>query len=146
MKILSDEDTIWYELMRRLTALGAPYGCSFVSFPHRYRGRKIPDEQVPGICRSEGATALITTNYKDFASELVYLQALLDAGVSVIVLRQPNPRTDTPDVNYQVALIAPYLRNIVRRLTRTKEPLLFVMNKSGPRIERVQDLLDRRSP
>lgn len=145
MKILSDEDTIWYELMRRLTALGAPYGCSFVSFPHRYRGRKIPDEQVPGICRSEDAAALITINYKDFASELVYLQALLDAGVSVIVLRQPNPRTDTPDVNYQVALMEPYLRNIVRRLTRTKEPLLFVMNKSGPRIERVQDLLDRRS-
>lgn len=145
MKILSDEDTIWDELMRRLTALGAPYGCSFVSFPHQYRGRKIRDEHVPGICRREGAAALITTNYKDFASKVVYLQALLDAGVSVIVLRQPNPRTDNPDVHYQVALIAPYLRNIVRRLTRTEEPLLFVMNKGGPRIERLQDLLDRRS-
>jgi hypothetical protein len=42
-------------------------------------------------------------------------------------------------------LIEPYLRSIVRRLARTSEPLLFVMNKSGPRIERVQDLLDRRS-
>ena len=145
MKILSDEDTIWYELMRRLTALGAPYGCSFVSFPYRYQGRKIPDEQVPGICRSEGATALITTNYKDFPSKVVYLQALLDAGVSVIVLRQPNHRANTPDVDYQVALIEPHLRYIVRRLERTDEPLLFVMNKSGRRVQRVQDLMDRRS-
>ena len=87
MKVLSDEDTIWYELMQRLTALGAPYGCSFVSLPHRYRGRKIPDERVPGICKSEGATALITINYKDFATHLVYYQALLNAGVSAIVLR-----------------------------------------------------------
>lgn len=145
MKILSDEDTIWNELMQRLTALGAPYGCSFVSFPHRYRNRKIPDDQVPEICRNEDAVALITINYKDFASELVYLQALLDAGVSVIVLRQPNPRTDIPDVNYQVALLEPHLRNIVRRLARTNEPLLFTMNKSGPRIQRLQELIDHRS-
>lgn len=145
MKILSDEDTIWYELMERLTALGVPYGCSFASFPHRYRGRRIPDEQVPEICRSEDAAALITINFKDFASELVYLQALLDSGVSVIVLRQPNSRVVTPDVDYQVALIEPHLRYIVRRLERTDEPLLFVMNKSGRRVQRVHDLLDRRS-
>jgi hypothetical protein len=144
VKILSDEDTIWPELMQRLTALGAPYGCSFVSLPHRYRGRRVPDERMPEICRSEDAVALITINYKDFASELVYLQALLDAGVSVIVLRQPNPRMDTPDVYYQVALIEPHLRYIVRRLTRTDEPLLFVMNKKGRRVRRVQDLMDRR--
>lgn len=145
MKILSDEDTTWDELMQRLSMIGSAYGCSFVSLPHRYRGHSIPDEEIPGICRREDATALITINYKDFASKVVYLQALLDAGVSVIVLRQPNPRTDTPDVNYQVALIEPYLRNIVRRLMQTNEPLLFMMNKSGPRIERLQDLLDRRS-
>jgi predicted AAA+ superfamily ATPase len=145
VKILSDEDTIWDELMQRLTALGAPYGCSFVSFPHRYRGRKIPDEEVPEICRSEDADALITINYKDFASELVYLQALLDAGVSVIVLRQPNPRVNTPDVDYQVALIEPHLRYIVRRLEQTDEPLLFVMNKSGRRVRRVQELMGRGS-
>lgn len=131
--------------MGRLSALGSPYGCSFVPFPHRYRGRSIPDEEVPGICRREDAAALITINYKDFAAELVYLQALLNAGVSVIVLRQPNPRVDTPDVNYQVALIEPYLRNIVRRLRQTDEPLLFVMNKSGPRIRRLQELIDRGS-
>jgi hypothetical protein len=98
VKILSDENTIWDELMQRLTALGAPYGCSFVSFPPRYRNRSIPDDDVPEICRQEDAAALMTMNYKDFASRVVYLQALLDAGVSVIVLRQPNPRTDTPDL------------------------------------------------
>ena len=106
----------------------------------------IPDGEVPGICRGEGATALITINYKDFARHLVYYQALLYAGMSAIVLRQPNPHTHTPDVNYQVALIEPYLRSIVRRLEKTDEPLLFVMNRSGPRTHRLQDLIDRLSP
>ena len=145
MKILSDEDTTWDELMERLDALGAAYGCSFVALPHRYRNRSIPDEEVPGICRGEGATALITINYKDFARHLVYYQALLDAGMSAIVLRQPNPHTDTPDVDYQVALIEPHLRYIVRRLENTVEPLLLVVNKSGPRTHRLQELIDRLS-
>lgn len=145
MKILSDEDTAWDELLGRLSALGSAYGCSFAPLPHRYRGRAIPDEEVPGICRREDATALITINYKDFAAELVYVQALLDEGISAIVLRQPNPRTDIPNADYQVALIEPHLRNIVRRLAQTDEPLLFVMNKSGPRISRLQDLIDRLS-
>ncbi len=80
MKILSDEDTIWPELMERLTELGAEFGCSFVSFPPPYRDRKIPDEQVPGICRREDAAALLTINYMDFAARLPYYQALLSEG------------------------------------------------------------------
>ena len=93
MKVLSDEDSIWPELMKRLTELGAEHGCEFVSFPPSYRGRKIPDERVPGICRREGAAALLSINVHDFAARLVYFQALLGAGVSAIVLRPPNPHT-----------------------------------------------------
>jgi hypothetical protein len=66
----------------------------------------------------------------------------MSAGVSAIVLRQPNPNTDIPDVDYQVALMQPRLRNIVRRLERTDEPLLFVINKSSVRTNRLQDLID----
>ncbi len=145
MKILSDEDTIWPELMDRLTELGSEYGCIFVSFPLPYRGRKIPDEEVPGICRREDATTLITINKKDFAARLPYYQALLSEGVSAIVLRQPNPKTNTPDVDYQVALVQPRLRNIVKRLRRTEEPLLFVLSKSSMRVHRLQDLIDQLS-
>ncbi len=132
--------------MVRLDALGSAYGCSFVPFPLRYRGRRIPDEEVPGICRREDATALITINYMDFAARLPYYQALLSEGVSAIVLRQPNPGTDTPDVDYQVALVEPHLRNIVRRLRQNDEPLLFVLNKSSMRIKRLQQLVDQLSP
>ncbi len=57
------------------------------------------------------------------------------------VLRQPNPTTDAPDIEHQVALIEPHLRTIVRRLKRTDEPLLFVINKSGIRINRLQELI-----
>lgn len=145
MKILSDEDTIWDELMERLSELGSEYGCSFVSFPRRYRNRSIPDEEVPAICRREGAAALLTINYREFARHLVYYQALLSAGVSAIVLRQPNPNTDIPDVDYQVALVESHLGTIVRRLERANEPLLFVLNKIGIRINRLRDLIDRFS-
>lgn len=145
MKILSDEDTAWDELMTRLDVLGSAYGCNFVPFPLPYRGHKIPDEEVPRICRREDATALITINYMDFAARLPYFQALLSEGVSAIVLRQPNPGTDTPDVDYQVALVQPHLRSIVRQLRRTDEPLLFVLNKSSKRVRRLQDLIDQLS-
>ncbi len=145
MKILSDEDTIWPELHDRLNKLGSLYGCELVPFPHRYRNRSIPDTEVPEICRCEGALSLLTINYKDFARHLVYYQALLNAGVSAVVLRQPNPKTDTPDVDYQVALLQPRLRGIVAQLKRTEEPLLFVVNKSGVRTKRLQELINRRS-
>ncbi len=145
MKILSDEDTIWEELMERLSELGSEYGCSFVSWPRPYRNRSIPDEEVPEICRREGATALLTLNYKEFARHLVYYQALMGAGVSLIVLRQPNPNTYTPNVDYQVALVEPHLRNIVRRLERANEPLAFVINKSRVCTNRLQDLIARFS-
>lgn len=132
-------------MIDRLNVLGSEYGCSFVSFPSFRRNLATPDEEVPEICRREQAAALLSTNYKEFARHLIYYQALLSAGVSAIVLRQPNPRTDTPDVDYQVALIEPHLRKVVGRLERTDEPLLFVINKSGVRINRLQDLIDRFS-
>ena len=87
--------------------------------------------------------ALLSTNYKEFGRHLLYYQALMSAGVSAIVLRQPNPRTDTPDVDYQVSLIQPRLRNIVGRLERTDEPLLIVLNKSGARIQKLSELINR---
>lgn len=33
MKILSDEDIIWTELIDRLNELGSEYDCSFIPFP-----------------------------------------------------------------------------------------------------------------
>jgi hypothetical protein len=141
--ILSDEDLIWTELHERLNELGSKYGCSFVPFPLQYRNRSIPDEEVPEICRREGAAALLSANYKEFARHLVYYQALLTAGVSAVVLRQPNPDTVEAEVDYQVALIEPHLRTIVRQLERTDEPLLFVINKSGMRPKRLRELMDR---
>lgn len=145
MKILSDEDMIWDELISRLNGLGSEYGCSFAPFPLSDRGLGVPDEEVPEICRREGAAALLTTNYKEFARHLIYYQALMGAGVSAIVLRQPNPRTAIPDVGYQVALIEPWLQTIVRKLEQADEPLLLVINKSGVRTNRLQDLIDKFS-
>lgn len=146
MKILSDEDTIWAELIDRLNQLCSKYGCNFVAFPEVYRDRSIPDDEVARICNREGAAALLTANYTDFAARIVYYQALLSEGISAVVLRQPNPRTDTPDVDYQVALIEAHLRNITRRLEKTNEPLLFILNKSGLRIRRLQELVEQLSP
>ena len=143
MIILCDEDLIWPELISRLNALGSEYGCTFVPLPPVHYGA--PDDEVARICRREGAAALLTTNVSDFGAKLVYYQALVDVGVSVIVPRQPNPETEPPDVGYQVALIEPHLEGIIRRLERTNEALLFSVNKSGVRPRSLQDLIDQRS-
>jgi hypothetical protein len=141
--ILCDEDLIWPELISRLNALSAQYGCRFVPLPPVHYGAA--DDEVARICRRQGAVALLTTNVTDFGAKLVYYQALVDAGVSVIVPRQPNPETEVPDVDYQVALIEPHLEAIVRRLEHTHEALLFSVNKSRVRPRRLQDLIDRIS-
>lgn len=65
MRILSDEDIIWTELIERLNELGSEHGCSFIPFPRSQRNRGVPDEEVPEICRREGAVALLSTNYKE---------------------------------------------------------------------------------
>lgn len=145
MKILSDEDLIWTELTNRLDELGSQYGCSFVALPIAHRGIATPDDEVARICRREGANALLTANYKDFAAKVVYYQALLSAGVSAVVLRQPNPRVEDPDIDYQLALVEPHLQRIVSRLNTTNEPLLFIINKSGLRIRRLQELINQLS-
>lgn len=144
MIILSDEDLIWPDLTERLNTLGAPHGCRFVPLPTVHYGAD-DDTEVARICSQQGAAALLTANYKDFAANVVYFQALVEAGVSVIVPRQPNPRTDAPDVDYQAALIGPHLEGIVRRLKRTDEAMLFTINKSGVRHRRLQELVDELS-
>jgi hypothetical protein len=141
--ILSDEDLIWPDLTIRLNALGSPYECSFVPLPSIHYGAD--DAEVARICRRQGAAALLTANYKDFAAKVVYFQALVEAGVSVIVPRQPNPQTERPDVDYQAALIGPHLEGIIRRLECTDEALLFTINKSGVRRRRLQELIEELS-
>ena len=42
-------------------------------------------------------------------------------------------------------MVEPHLGTIVRRLERANEPLLFVLNKSGIRINRLRELIDRFS-
>jgi hypothetical protein len=145
VKILSDEDLIWTELTNRLDELGAQYGCSFVALPIAHRGIATPDDEVARICQREGGAALLTANYKDFAAKVVYYQALLSAGGSAIVLRQPNPLLDDPDIDHQLALVERHLQRIVTRLQRTNEPLLFIINKSRLRIRRLQELIDQLS-
>lgn len=143
MIILSDEDLIWPELNSRLTAIGSQYGCTFVPLPPIHYGAD--DAEVARICRQQGAAALLTTNYKDFGAKLVYFQALVEAGVSVIFPRQPNQKTEVPDVDYQVDLIEPHLEGIIRRLRSTDEALLFTVNKSGVRRRPLRELIDELS-
>lgn len=143
MIILSDEDLIWPELNSRLNALSSQYGCRFVPLPPVHYGAD--DTEVARICKQQGAAALLTTNYKDFGAKLVYFQALVEAGVSVIFPRQPNQRQEIPDVDYQLALIGPHLEGIIRRLQNVDEALLFTVNKSGVRRRPLQELIDELS-
>lgn len=45
------------------------------------------DEDIPALCARERIDALITANYKDFGAKKMYYQALMEEGVSVIVIR-----------------------------------------------------------
>jgi hypothetical protein len=87
VKILLDEqlDTPDSVVGMALNAFASRHGCTFVSLQIEAPG--LSDPEIPGYCRRNGIAALVSANVKDFGARLVLYEALLRAGISVVVLR-----------------------------------------------------------
>jgi predicted nuclease of predicted toxin-antitoxin system len=69
-----------------LNVLQSRHGCRFLSL-RDLAPPKTQDIEIPEICRENGAIALVTADVKDFGAKKVYFEALLEAGVSVVTLK-----------------------------------------------------------
>lgn len=90
-----DENLSGLDLADTLNARGEEHGCTFVTFPERYEGAD--DEDLPGIAREVGATALLSINVQGFGAKEQYFRALVEGEPSKKTekgLEIPVPRAD----------------------------------------------------
>jgi hypothetical protein len=113
---------------RSLNIIGASHGCSFRSL--RLESPGLKDLDIPEYCRREGIDGLISANVRDFGAKLALYEALLAAGVSVVVIR-PQARKSL-SVEHQASLLAKHIRTIARDLQEAAPTrILLRVNESG---------------
>lgn len=85
------------------------------------------DPEIPPLCQSLEVTALVTVNYKDFGARKVYYQALLAAGVSVVVIR-PGKGRFTPE--QQASILTRHMARIRFELNAAEGPTLVKVTQT----------------
>ncbi len=127
MIVLMDEDLSSPVLAARLNALSRDSGCTFQTLPEYAEG--FDDADLPDVCNQEGAVALLTHDKSDFGAEIAVQQAVVTVGISVVMLRLPNQKTQRPDIDFLAGRIIEHLPSIVSALEGTQESLLIAVRK-----------------
>ncbi len=126
MRILLDEN-LWPELATALNAFERRYHITFLHINDIAPGAQ--DEDIPEICRAQEATALVSANVRDFGARRVIFEALLEAGVSVIVPRPSRRATLTPEV--QMSMLIRHIQRIASALRGSQGHLLLKLTEGG---------------
>ena len=126
MRVILDEN-LWPETATSLNAFESRFDLHFEHIHHIAPGAQ--DEEIPEICREQGATALVSANVKDFGARRVIFEALLAAGISVIVPRPSKRATLTPQV--QVAMLVRHIERMSVSLHHAAEPILLRVTEGG---------------
>jgi predicted nuclease of predicted toxin-antitoxin system len=137
VRVMLDEN-LSPELANRLNRYAKEHGCTFIPFPPQDYG--IPDEEVPSICQRENAAALLTADRRDFAAKDVYRRGLVEAGVSVAVMKTYASEEFTLEA--QLFRVLEYLPDFVDALRDTHAPLQISLDKSQMRRTTLQDVLE----
>ncbi len=126
MRIILDEN-LWPESAVALNAFEARYDLSFVHINDIAPGAQ--DEDIPEICRNQGAAALVSANVRDFGARRVIFEALLEAGVSVIVPRPSKRATLTPEV--QLSMLIRHIQRLSSALHTAQGQILLKVTEGG---------------
>lgn len=126
MRIILDEN-LWPELATALNAFEQRYHLTFIHINDIAPGAQ--DGDIPDICREHGATALVSANVRDFGARRIIFEALLEAGISVIVLRPSKRATLTPEV--QMAMLIRHIPRITTALRNSQSYLLLKLTEGG---------------
>lgn len=97
------------------------------------------DDDIPRICQANEFGCLISLNVKDFGARKRILQAVVAAGVHVLVLRgQPRKKTST---YWQVSLLARYFQTYTKVFAESTQTTLAVLNEGGVRILTLEQIV-----
>lgn len=126
MRILLDEQ-LWPDLAPALNAFERRNQLIFVHIDSIAAGAK--DPQIPDICRKHSVSALVSANVRDFGARRIIFEALLDAGISVVVLRPSKRVILTPEV--QGAMLFRHLPRIASALRGAQQRILLKLTEGG---------------
>lgn len=128
MILLLDEqlDSPDMKVARALNIMGDSYDLSFRSLRTESAGLKDPD--IPAYCEREGIDALVSFNVRDWGAKDALYRALIEAGVSIIVLRPQAKKSLS--VDQQLAMLAKHLRVIGGHLHEGEHVLVRVNESS----------------
>jgi hypothetical protein len=126
VRVILDEN-LWPETATSLNAFESRFDLHFQHINQIAPGAQ--DEDIPEICREQGAMALVSANVRDFGARRVIFEALLASGISVIVPRPSKRATLTPQV--QVSMLVRHIGRISTTLHQTQEPVLLRVTEGG---------------
>jgi hypothetical protein len=126
VRVILDEN-LWPEAATALNAFESRFDLHFEHINHIAPGAQ--DEDIPEICREQGATALVSANVRDFGARRVIFEALLASGISVIVPRPSKRATLTPQV--QVSMLVRHIERISAALHQARDPVLLRVTEGG---------------
>lgn len=136
MRFLLDEhfDPVVADALTALTALD---GDSYLQIAQEV-GPGTADPDIPPLCKELGIDALITANFKDFGARKFYYEALLEAGVNVVVVR-PGKVKFFP--NEQLAILSRAQRRVRVLLIGADGPTLIRVTQSDVRERTLDELI-----
>ena len=126
MRIILDEN-LWPELATALNAFEQRYHLTFIHINDISPGAQ--DEDIPAICRKQEASALVSANVRDFGARRIIFEALLEAGISVIVPRPSKRATLTPEV--QMSMLIRHIQRIATVLRDNPDNMLLKLTEGG---------------
>jgi hypothetical protein len=141
VNLLLDEqlDSPTEVVSRALSILGESHGLAFRALRNEAAG--LQDPEIPDYCRNHDIAALVSANIRDFGARLALYEALLAAGVSVVVIRPQVKKSLS--VEAQASVLAKHLRAISRYLQDMSEgPVLLRTNESQCRKVTLRGLRD----
>jgi hypothetical protein len=126
VRVILDEN-LWPETATALNVFESHFDLHFEHINQIAPGAQ--DEEIPEICREQGAIALVSANVRDFGARRIIFEALLASGISVIVPRPSKRATLTPQV--QVSMLMRHIERISTTLRQTQEPVLLRLTEGG---------------
>ncbi len=127
MKILTDEQ-VSEIVAPSLAPLAAMTG-DIVTHIYDLGAQGMDDGDIPELCRTNGYSALVSLNVRDFGARKQYYAALNAAGVHVVVLR-PDGKKQLHNGEH-VALVAAHWPTIRRFLNEASDPILLRVTMGG---------------
>lgn len=99
-----------------------------------------PDQDIPALCRHHDFDILVSVNVKDFGARKLIYQALLDAGVNVIVIRAGKAKLK---VATQVSILSGAYERVRILFAMADGPALIRVTAGGTaQLRSLQDLED----